>query len=217
MILTKRALTPFQLNLSELRADPDSNRVILLSFDLDQRTGWPEELRVLLKQYPRDTWSANTSPLAQFWLEKHGMFRRQCEALQATNDEYRAERIGPQDFAVWAAPRLQTFIAHLHGHHQIEDYHYFPSFRASEPRLARGFETLEKDHLTLNAAIADVITAINELIATLHEKGDVPHLSDTQRHAGHRYVESSSLLYRRLSRHLDDEEDLIIPLMLDRG
>ena len=186
-----------------------------LSFYLDQRTGWPEELRALLKQYPRDTWSSSSSPMAQFWLEKHDMFRRQCAALESVTDEYRAERVPPHEFAVWIGPRLQNFIAHLHGHHQIEDHHYFPSFRAAQPSLAAGFETLEKDHETLHAGIADVIETVNAFIMTVREPENTN--ADAQRHAGDRYVESSLLLYRRLARHLDDEEDLIIPVMLDYG
>lgn len=185
----------------------------ILSIELDQRTGWPEELRGLLKQYPRDTWSASGSPMAQFWLEKHDTFRRQCDALRSVTDEYRDERVSAQEFAVWIGPRLQNFIAHLHGHHQVEDYHYFPSFRAAHPQLGTGFETLARDHETLHAGIADVIETVNAFIMTVREPQDSN--ADAQRHAGERYVDSSLLLYRRLVRHLEDEEDLIIPVMLD--
>ena len=34
--------------------------------------------------------------------------------------------------------------------------------------------------------------------------------------AGDRYAEANDLLLRKLKRHLEDEEDLIIPLILDR-
>jgi hypothetical protein len=186
-----------------------------LSIDLDQRTGWPDELRVLLKLHPRESWSAKPTPLAQFWLEVHASFRRECEALEARTADYRAERLSPQQFGLWAAPRVQNLISHLHGHHQIEDYHYFPSFRLAEPRLAAGFEALEKDHATLNAGIDDVVDTVNTFIAALRvaETGD----AGAQKHAADRFVGSSMLLYRRLGRHLDDEEDLIIPLMIERG
>ena len=46
-----------------------------------------------------------------------------------------------------AGPRLQTLLGNLHGHHQIEDHHYFPVFRQAEPRLAAGFGLLANDHV----------------------------------------------------------------------
>ena len=186
-----------------------------MSFDLDQRTGWPEELLGLLKQFPRETWRVHTSPVAQFWLERHDAFRREAETLEAMTNEYRAERVATREFAVKSAPRLQNMLGHLHGHHQIEDFHYFPHFRTAEPRLERGFETLEKDHRTLHEGIEQVVETFNALAAALGEQPGAD--LDAQRRAGERYVEASLLLYRRLARHLDDEEDLIIPLMLDRG
>jgi hypothetical protein len=186
-----------------------------LSLDLDHRAGWPDELCVLLKQHPRESWSSKPTPLAQFWLDVHASFRHECQALETRTADYRAERLSPQQFGLWAAPRVQNLISHLHGHHQIEDYHYFPSFRSAEPRLANGFETLERDHATLNAGIRDVVETINAFIAALRvaEAGDV----GAKKHIADRFVESSMLLYRRLGRHLDDEEDLIIPLMIERG
>ncbi len=183
-----------------------------LSLDIDQRTGWPDELKVLLGRYPRATWYESRSPTARFWLEKHDSFRREARDLEAAADDFRAARSAPRDFAIWVAPRLQNFIAHLHGHHQIEDYHYFPAFRAAEPRLARGFETLGRDHETLSADIADVVGAVNALIAAVREEAAL----EAQRQAGQRYADASLRLCARLLRHLDDEEDLIIPVMLDR-
>ena len=189
--------------------------MIHLSFDLDERTGWPEELLVLLKEHPRETWRARPSPMAQFWLEKHDAFRRESETLEAMTIEYREERLGTQEFMMRSAPRLQNLLGHLHGHHQVEDFHYFPHFRAAEPRLARGFETLEKDHRTLHEGIEQVVETFNALAAAFGEEPGADR--DAQRRASERYVEASLMLYRRLVRHLGDEEDLIIPLMLDRG
>jgi hypothetical protein len=60
----------------------------------------------------------------------------------------------------------------------------------------------------------DVETA-NAFIGTIHD--DSAKGRDAQRHAGERFVEVGETVYRRLMRHLDDEEDLIIPLMLHQG
>ncbi|WP_428098917.1 hemerythrin domain-containing protein [Candidatus Rariloculus sp.] len=185
----------------------------LPSLDIDSRTGWPDELRVLLNDYPRDSWRSNPSPVAQFWLDKHDYFRHQCAALKAAGDDYREGRSDAMVFATWLAPRLQNFIAHLHGHHQVEDHHYFPAFRAAEVRLAAGFDVLASDHELLHEGIADIIATINAFIETLRAKNS----ADATRHAGDRYLASSMTTFRRLLRHLSDEEDLIIPVMLDRG
>jgi hypothetical protein len=41
--------------------------------------------------------------------------------------------------------------------------------------------------------------------------------ADVLRFAAERYSDTSGALLRLLTRHLGDEEDLIIPLILDRG
>ena len=56
-----------------------------------------------------------------------------CAATTTPRDRSSAAQL-----AVIAAPRLRGLIAAMHGHHQIEDFHYFPAFRRTEPRLAAG-------------------------------------------------------------------------------
>jgi len=60
----------------------------------------------------------------------------------------------------------------------------------------------------------DIIKNIKSLSAFIETyTGSHDSSPDAQRKTGDRFVETSELLYRRLGRHLDDEEDLIIPLM----
>ena len=183
------------------------------NLDLDVRTGWPAELRVLLDRYPREAWPshANLGMLAQFWLDRHDGFRAIGKALDAGTVEFRSGVVAPQQFQAWFAPRLQFFLANLHGHHQIEDLQYFPLFRAAEPRLVRGFEVLERDHEAIHDAIVGLADAANALLRS--KASD----ADAMRTAGDRYAERGSAFLTGLLRHLDDEEDLIIPLILDRG
>ena len=180
--------------------------------DIDQRAGWPDELCVVLKDYPRDTWSDTRSSMARFWIDKHNYLRRQADALKSANDEYRAERISPIQFGSWLAPRLQGFLSELHGHHQIEDFHYFPAFRREEPRLNAGFDVLASDHELIHQGIANIVDAINGFLSTLNAEG--AENDDARRHAADKYIAASELLHTRLGRHLADEEDLIIPLMI---
>lgn len=182
------------------------------NLNLDQRSGLPEEMRFLLQQHPRDTWRNSRSALAQFWVDKHAHMKRQSVALMGANADYREQRMSAVDFGTAIAPRLQGFLAELHGHHQIEDFHYFPAFRNAEPRLGPGFDVLARDHELLHKGIMDIVEAVNAFITTIRD--DATADADAQRHAADRYVRASELMHARLERHLADEEDLIIPLML---
>lgn len=183
--------------------------------DIDRRTGWPDELRVLLNDHPRQSWQQRATPLAQFWLERHDSFRRQCSALQSATGEYREQRIQPVELAARLEQRLPVFMLHLHGHHQLEDLHYFPAFRAADERLASGFDVLAADHELLHEDIAIMTETMNAFVNTIRESGG--RGLDQQRRAGDRFVTASERFCRRIDRHLEDEEDLIIPILLAHG
>jgi hemerythrin-like domain-containing protein len=183
--------------------------------DIDTRTGWPDELKTLLERYPRDSWRAQGNDMTSFWLDKHDYFRNQANAMSEMATRFRNDQVPPMEFATWLAPRLQGFLGALHGHHQIEDFHYFPAFRAAEKSLASGFDVLGSDHELMHKAIADIVEKTNAFLKTLQD--DSANARDAQRRAADEYIETSELTFRRLVRHLSDEEDLIIPIMLDRG
>jgi hemerythrin-like domain-containing protein len=186
-----------------------------ITLDIDQRTGLPEELYVLHKSHPRASWQTARSALAQFWIDKHNYLKRQSAALLDANKDYREQRIDASQFGTLIAPRLQGFLSELHGHHQIEDFHYFPAFRIAEPRLNPGFDVLASDHEKLHAGILDIVDAVNGLISTLRDESSVD--TDAQRRSADRYIAAGELMHQRLGRHLEDEEDLIIPVMLIQG
>ena len=180
---------------------------------LAERNGWPEELRTLLERYPREVWTGheNLGQMCQFWLQRHTMFRELAAAIDDALTRYRDGKIGPQEFVNFFAPRLQFFLQQLHAHHQIEDFHYFPIFRKAEPRLLAGFDVLEADHASLHHDIESTVSAANDLLRSF--SGD----ADGLKRAGDSYANASAALFKGLKRHLDDEEDLIVPLILDRG
>lgn len=181
--------------------------------DLDHRKQWPDELQVLLKKFPRDTWKGKTSSLSQFWLDKHDEFRYQGKLLNDITQQYREQALGEEEFINRLAPPLQMFLSHLQGHHSIEDSHYFPNFKEADPRLAPGFEVLEADHDLLHQGINDIIENFNIFIGSVRSdssSGDLQRIAET-------YLMCSDLFFKRIVQHLDDEEDLIIPLMLEQG
>lgn len=180
---------------------------------LGNRSGLPLDLRVLCESYPRECWQEhrNLGDMARFWLSRHEIFRDLGAALRTTTSELVAGRIEPREFANWFAPRLQYLLSHLNTHHQIEDHHYFPIFRAADDRLAPGFDLLENDHHVIHEAMDNTVHAANALLRALDPGGD------ELRRAAQAYASANEPLIDLLIRHLDDEEDLIVPLILDRS
>src|SRR5215510_8105410 len=177
------------------------------------RSGWPEDLRVLLGRYPREQWDAhaNLGDMARFWLSRHAMFRELSDAIEQITAQFRSGQLPPAEFARQFVRRLQFMLDQLNVHHQIEDLHYLPIFRAADERLARGFDVLEGDHHHIHGDMALTAETANALLHSLQGGGDA------MRRCGDNYADASGTLLKGLVRHLDDEEDLIVPLILDRS
>src|SRR5215210_2291142 len=88
---------------------------------LDSRDGWPPDLRLLIDRYPREVWSghANLGAMAQFWLQRHGMFRDIGAALEQATVAFREGTTTAEDLRIWFPSRLQFFLRQLNAHHQI--------------------------------------------------------------------------------------------------
>jgi len=190
---------------------PDSPDTDIL--DLDRRAGLPAEWLYLCERHPRARWPghAGLGMTAQFWLDRHDGFRRLGAALDQATQRFLGGGQQADDFQGWFVPRLQMLLGELHGHHQVEDHHYFPVFRRMEPGLAAGFELLDRDHKLLHAdlyATADAANAFLQALARSPQDAEAP---------GAAYAETSTRLLNRMLRHLDDEEDLVIPLLIERG
>jgi hypothetical protein len=184
-----------------------------IAIELERRTGLPQDLRWLLEKYPRENWQAhpNLAGMASFWLQRHDMFRELGGLLTTIIGDYREGRRTAPEFAQQFAPRLNFFLGELDGHHNVEDHHYFPVFARAESRLKRGFDILDADHHTIHEGLARNAEAANAFLRALSEN------EDRQRFAADAYADENARLVAMLTRHLADEEDLIIPLMLDRG
>jgi hypothetical protein len=181
-------------------------------FALHIRRGLPPDLKALVEKYPRHLWlgHANLGAVAKFWLDRHAMFRQIGGMIHGEIAGFRSGGRDAETFGAWLAPRLQFFLMQLDEHHHVEDHHYFPLFRAAEPNLTRGFDILDRDHATLHAAIRDNVEAANAFLRGHRESGVDP------RPLGEAFARSTDALIAALDRHLADEEDLIVPLILDR-
>ncbi len=187
-------------------------KILSPEFALDTRSGWPADLRLLIDRYPREVWTghANLGAMAQFWLQRHDMFREIAAALEQATAAFRDGTASAQDLRAWFPSRLQFFLQQLNAHHQIEDLHYFPVFQAAEARLAHGFDVLETDHRVIHQQIDATVETANLFLRTAVN-------DDALRGAGERHAAQNGALLRLLAQHLADEEDLIIPLILDRS
>jgi hemerythrin-like domain-containing protein len=179
---------------------------------LDTRDGLPDALRVLLERYPRPVWEGhpNFDGLTRFWLDRHLMFRRLQAAL---GDETRGWLAGDADASRTgqAIARLGTlYLNELHGHHSIEDAHYFPALARLEPRLGHGFALLDRDHQRLDAELHALAQAANAALRALQDP-------QAARDAVGALDGRLDGFGRFLDRHLVDEEELVVPVILDHG
>jgi Hemerythrin HHE cation binding domain len=183
-----------------------------LSIDPDQRPRWPPALRALLERHPRATWSAQRSGEAAFWLEIHAGFRRDCAAIEALAADAQTGRRGAAELGVIATPHLTALATNLEGHHRIEDHHYFPVFRRLDARLAASFDALEADHRGLSQRLRNAYQALDDLRAAAATSAAADELAM----AGTRFAAAAIDLCRTVRRHLDDEEDLVVPLLIEQ-
>jgi len=175
--------------------------------DLARRDGLPDALRVLLADLPRAGWETHPGfgGLAQFWLERHLLFRRLMAALRMDAEAQLDDALAGDVFAARVNRLGGMLVGTLHEHHGVEDTVYFPQMQAMEPRLLRGFEILDRDHHALDAWLSRFGTAAALAIST-PAPGAVGAFHDE-------LLRFAPLL----NRHLEDEEDLVVPVILRTG
>ncbi len=175
---------------------------------LADRAALPQEYRLILADYPRSGWPDHPdfNGLAAFWLERHLGFRRMLDALEADARGLLDRKIGPDAYAARLSRLGSRFLGDLIGHHQVEDDVYFPQLAQLEPRIARGFDMLDADHHALHDLIDRFATGGN---AVLSAQGDT-----AQREAASGFLTDLGRFDRMLTRHLADEEDLVLPVVL---
>lgn len=181
----------------------------LAEFKLDARNALPDALRVLLADYPRDAWASDPgfSDLVRFWLERHLMFRRLVDILSQEADEALSDAMEKRIYGSHLMRYGSLFMQELHAHHTVEDQHYFPRLRAMDDRLIKGFDLLDRDHHAIDAHLDGFAEDTNAVLATIRGEVDSrPAIEVFQKR-----LRSTRHL---LDRHLTDEEDLIVPVIL---
>ena len=177
--------------------------------DLLTREGLPADLLWMLQACPRATWDRahGLRDLGAFWLDRHHGFREAWPTLvslagQASDDRAKIARY---------LAAIDLVLRELDAHHRIEDEHYFPQLAQLEPRLARGFGLLDADHHLLEGAIAKIAELASAARQALRESVAGHGQSEDQ------LLERLEQFRAPLLRHLEDEEDLVIPLLIKLG
>lgn len=173
--------------------------------ELDKRDRLPDALRILLQDYPREAWEAHPDfgGLVQFWLERHMMFRKLTEVLRTDAESAMDGKLDPRQQKARLSRYGGMLLQELHGHHQIEDHHYFPVLSGMDKRLVRGFDILDKDHHAMDGLLNRFAESANGVLQDRAELGV--------------FREEVLGFDALLSRHLEDEEDLIVPVILKYG
>ncbi len=182
-----------------------------MSLLLQDRTGLPDALQVLVRDYPRDGWAADPHfhGLVSFRLDRHMMFRNlMAHMLQEAEGFLDAER-DAQGYAQGLSRYGGLFVSNLHGHHQIEDHHYFPLLRQKDARIEAGFDLLDADHHALDGLLNSFVEAANSAIRGIGGPDPRPSVDG--------FRAELLGLQRLIDRHLTDEEDLIVPVILKYG
>ena len=184
----------------------------MTTFALADRDGLPDALRVLVKEYPRDTWETDSGfdELTRFWLDRHLMFRRLLEEIKKGNEAALDKRLETQRYAMALSRYGGMLVQGLHEHHTIEDQYYFPKLSQNDSRIVKGFEILDSDHHALDAFLADFTAKANATLQVAQSKADIIDSVGTF----HAAAERLAVL---LDRHLIDEEELVVPIILRYG
>jgi iron-sulfur cluster repair protein YtfE (RIC family) len=183
-----------------------------MSLDLEDRSGLPDALRILLRDYPRAGWSAdgNFGGLVSFWLDRHLNFRRIMSLMQSETEQLLDRNLDPKAHAARLSRLGSGFVSDLHGHHQIEDAHYFPVLARTEPRIAAGFDLLDRDHQALDGHLDSFVKGANAVLRKIAAPAD-------HHAAAGRFASDLARLTALLDRHLVDEEELVVPVILRHG
>lgn len=186
------------------------SRAMTTPHELLTRPGLPDHLRVLAERYDRADWEEhpNFSGLTRFWLDRHGMFRQASARIEGTVQAALERKVDPRQAAGEIARLAQFTLQQLHGHHTIEDHQYFPIFAGFDKRLSEAFDLLDHDHHALDDVMGNFADTANAALRAMTGQ-------TTDSHALPRFHEVTREFGRVLERHLWDEEEIVVPLILE--
>ena len=180
----------------------------MLRTHLLNRSSLPRELKAFLLDYPRKGWSENPNfqHFSEFWLQRHEMFRELSAHLIFLSQTILNKEINEDEYQKQTRRYSSFMLQQLHLHHEMEDNYFFPGIAKYDKKLIAAIELLETDHSEISALV-DAYEKILKRCITPKE---------TLIYAGN-LLECQSRLNKALKRHLEDEEDIIVPAALHYG
>ena len=177
---------------------------------ITNRQALPHDMNLLLRDYPRDAWPdhPNFARSIRNWMGAHQMFRQLGEVTEGEARMFLDKARAADDFAGRLSVYGNLLVRNLHGHHSWEDRSFFPELDGADPRFGRGLEMLEGDHAALDDVLDRFTRKANRVVKLV------------QLDEGQARDEAGALLpvceeiTGFLRRHLTDEEDLVVPIIL---
>lgn len=187
-----------------------------------KRSALSDELRLALTDLTkacgsRDQWSQHQrfSGEAEFWLQIHKALRgatdelpQRCAAHLLILDEpterrkhlTRLSQLGGQ------------IIHHTHTHHHVEEHHFFPLLKRAYPKLVNHIKLLDGDHRVLTSTLDQLENAFKSM-PVIEDEADKKQQSLLAIKSEELYRVAKNL-QRLFSRHINDEEEICIPALL---
>lgn len=179
--------------------------------DIKVRTNdMPSEMRLLLSDYPRDSWEAHPGfhEKTRHWLGAHQMFRRLANRVRLDAETYLDGKYELDYYGGRLAYYGNVLVGNLHGHHGWEDHSYFPELSKADARFDAGLAVLEQDHADLDKVLDHFTRTANRAIQLIQ-------LDEAQvRDEVGKLHGNAEMIEAFLKRHLSDEEELAVPIIL---
>lgn len=182
----------------------------MTQYDINVRQGLPEEMQLLLRDYPREAWPDHPNFAASIgnWMGAHRMFRQLADIITLDTQELLDKNNDPEDYARRLTRYGNMLVRNLHGHHGWEDHQFFPELEEADHRFMRGLEMLESDHEEMDQILASLTSSANRYLklTDMSPEDAVNEAPDV--------LKASESIQHFLARHLTDEEDLVVPILL---
>lgn len=174
------------------------------------REALPAEMQILLKDYPRAAWPENPhfAQSIQNWMGAHKMFRQLSDITLKDTEAFLDRSMAPETYAKHISYYGDLLVRNLHGHHTWEDRKFFPELSKADNRFDGGLDTLELDHEVLDKTLNGFTGSANRVLKlmALDEKQAFEEAGNLR--------DYSQQIDALLKRHLQDEEDLVVPIIL---
>ena len=181
-----------------------------MQHSIHSRQGLPAEMQALLREHPRDTWPEhpNFARSIQNWMGAHIGFRKLGSIVLRDVDALLEKEKDDAAFAGSLSRYGNLLVGNLHGHHTWEDRKFFPEMAQADPNFESGLNMLEGDHHVLDETLDNFVKQGNRVLKLLEL--DRPQALEEAKPLR----DTSAALSGFLERHLADEEDLVVPIIL---